>query len=76
MAGNKKQIQGIQVEDNPFLTVKETAAHLHLCEKQVRHLINRGEIVAYSFGAAIRIKPEDRDTYVASRRVIPVNKKR
>ena len=39
-----------------FLTVKETAGYLHLCEKQVRRLISRGELPAYRFGTALRIK--------------------
>lgn len=58
-------------DDDPFLTVKETAAHLRLCEKHIRRLIKRGELTAYSFGTAIRIKREDLDAFVAKRRVTP-----
>ena len=47
-----------------FYTVKETAAYLRLCEKQVRRLISREELPAYRFGAALRIKREDIDSYV------------
>ena len=37
---------------NPdFCTVKETAQHLRLCEKQIRRLIERAELPAYRFGA-------------------------
>ncbi|MGH9553341.1 MAG: helix-turn-helix domain-containing protein, partial [Terriglobales bacterium] len=46
-----------------FHTVKETACHLRLCEKQVRRLISRGELPAHRFGAALRIKKEDIDAY-------------
>ena len=47
-----------------FYTVKETAQYLRLCEKQTRRLIERGELAAYRFGAAIRIKKKDVDEYV------------
>lgn len=57
----------------PFLTVKETADYLRVCEKQVRRLIKRGELTAYSFGTAIRIKREDLDAYVTGRRFDPNN---
>jgi excisionase family DNA binding protein len=47
-----------------FYTVKETAQHLRLCEKQIRRLIEHGELPAYRFGAAVRIKKQDVDAYV------------
>jgi len=47
-----------------FYTVKETARYLRLCEKQIRRLTERGELAAYRFGAAIRIKKKDVDEYV------------
>ena len=49
--------------ESPFHTVKETAWYLRLCEKQVRRLIWRGELPAYRFGTALRIKKEDIDAY-------------
>ena len=52
-----------------FHTVKETASYLRLCEKQVRRLISRGELVAYRFGTALRIKKKDIDAYAESRRI-------
>ena len=52
-----------------FHTVKETASYLRLCEKQVRRLIWRGELPAYRFGTALRIKKEDIDAYAESRRI-------
>ena len=56
--------------DQPgFHTVKETACHLRLCEKQVRRLIWSGKLVAYRFGTALRIKKEDIDAYAESRRI-------
>ncbi len=48
-----------------FFTVKEAARHLHLCEKQVRRLIARGDLQAYRFGAALRIKRKDVEGYIA-----------
>jgi excisionase family DNA binding protein len=55
-----------------FHTVKGTAGYLRLCEKQVRRLISRGELPAYRFGTALRIKKEDIDTYVRAQQVGPV----
>ncbi|MGH6736743.1 MAG: helix-turn-helix domain-containing protein [Methyloceanibacter sp.] len=55
-----------------FHTVKETAGCLRLYEKQVRRLISRGELPAYRFGTALRIKREDIDTYVSAQQVGPV----
>ena len=55
-----------------FRTVKETAGHLRLCEKQVRRLISRGELPAYRFGTALRIKNQDIIAYAESRRIHPI----
>lgn len=52
-----------------FCTVKETARHLRLCEKQVRRLVWRGDLTAYRFGTALRIKREDLEAYVKSQQV-------
>jgi excisionase family DNA binding protein len=56
-------------EQPDFHTVKETAKYLRLCEKQVRRLISRGDLAAYRFGTALRIKKEDIDAYAESRRI-------
>jgi excisionase family DNA binding protein len=56
-------------EQPGFHTVKETASYLRLCEKQVRRLISRGELPAYRFGTALRIKKKDIDAYAEARRV-------
>ena len=59
--------------DEPgFHTVKETARHLRLCEKQVRRLISRGELPAYRFDTALRIKRQDINAYAESRRIHPM----
>jgi excisionase family DNA binding protein len=52
-----------------FYTVKETAAYLRLCEKQVRRLIWRGELPAYRFGNALRIKKKDIEAYAEAKRI-------
>ena len=45
----------IDKPDQPcFYTVKETARHLRLCQKQIRRLIDRGELPAHRFGTALR----------------------
>jgi len=58
--------------DPAFATVRETAGYLRLCEKQVRRLISRGELPAYRFGTALRIKREDIDSYVRKQQVHPL----
>jgi excisionase family DNA binding protein len=56
--------------DKPgFHTVKETAQLLRLCEKQVRRLIWRGDLPAYRFGTALRIKKVDIDAYAEANRI-------
>jgi excisionase family DNA binding protein len=49
-----------------FLTVRETAQFLRLCEKQIRRLISRGELPAYRFGIALRIKRQDIEAYAGA----------
>ena len=61
--------------DQPiFHTVKETACYLRLCDKQVRRLISCGQLPAYRFGTALRIKREDIDSYVEAQQLHPFNK--
>jgi excisionase family DNA binding protein len=52
------------LDEPDFRTVKETAQHLRLCEKQIRRLIGRRELPAYRFGGAIRINKKDLDEYM------------
>jgi excisionase family DNA binding protein len=59
-------------EEAQFYTVSETAQYLRLCEKQVRRLISRGELPAYRFDTALRIKRQDINAYAESRRIHPV----
>jgi excisionase family DNA binding protein len=54
-----------------FYTVKETAQHLRLCQKQIRRLIDGGELAAHRFGTALRIKKQAIDEYAEARRVHP-----
>jgi excisionase family DNA binding protein len=64
MTENSAQWDIAMLTNPDFSTVKETAQHLRLCEKHIRRLIQRGELPAYRFGAAIRIKKTDIDVYV------------
>lgn len=57
--------------EGDFRTVKEAAQYLRLCEKQVRRLIWRGELPAYRFGTALRIKSQDIEAYAETRRIHP-----
>ena len=56
-----------------FHTVKEASGYLHLCEKQVRRIIKRGDLRAYQFGTALRVKKEDIEAYVAAHQVQSTN---
>jgi excisionase family DNA binding protein len=60
-----------QLAQSNFYTVKETARHLRLCEKRVRRLIWRGELAAFRFGTALRIRKSDIAAFVASSRIKP-----
>jgi excisionase family DNA binding protein len=63
--------QPVPPEEAEFYTVSETAQYLRLCEKQVRRLIWRGELPAFRFGTALRIRKSDIAAFVASRRIKP-----
>jgi excisionase family DNA binding protein len=69
MTENFRECNRGQPEQPGFYTVKETAGYLRLCEKQVRRLIERGELPAHRFGTALRIKKQAVDAYVEARRV-------
>jgi excisionase family DNA binding protein len=71
MTENTTQRNRDQPEQSGFCTVRETAEHLRLCEKQVRRLIERGQLTAYRFGTALRIRKQAIEAYVESRRVQP-----
>jgi excisionase family DNA binding protein len=69
MTENTAHCKRDQPEQAAFYTVKETAQHLRLCEKQIRRLIERGDLPAYRFGTALRIKKQAIDAYAEARRV-------
>lgn len=69
---NPTSIDREKLEQPGFHTVKETGQYLRLCEKQVRRLISRGELTAYRFGTALRVKKKDIDAYAEARRIRPV----
>jgi excisionase family DNA binding protein len=72
MTKNTTQSDRDEREQPGFYSVKETAQHLRLCEKQIRRLIERGELPAHRFGTALRIKRQAIDAYVEARRVHPL----
>jgi excisionase family DNA binding protein len=69
MTTNSTKSNRDQPEQAVFYTVKETAQHLRLCEKQVRRLIQRRELPAHRFGTALRIKKQAVDAYVDSQQI-------
>jgi excisionase family DNA binding protein len=56
MTKNTTQSNNDKPDQPGFYTVKETAQHLRLCQKQIRRLIDGGELAAHRFGTALRIK--------------------
>jgi excisionase family DNA binding protein len=71
MPKNASQSNNDKPDQPCFYTVKETARHLRLCQKQIRRLIDRGELPAHRFGTALRIKKQAIDEYAETRRVHP-----
>jgi excisionase family DNA binding protein len=65
MPKNASQSNNDKPDQPCFYTVKETARHLRLCQKQIRRLIDRGELPAHRFGT------EAIDEYAETRRVHP-----
>jgi excisionase family DNA binding protein len=47
-----------------FLTVKQVCENLQLSERKVRELIARGDLAAYKFDGALRVKEKDLEAYV------------
>jgi len=47
-----------------FLTVKNVCDCLQLSERKVRELIARGDLQAYKFDGALRVKEKDLESYV------------
>lgn len=49
---------------NEILTIQQTASYLQVCEKTVRRLIARKELVASKIGKSWRVKKSDIDEYM------------
>jgi len=69
MKSNATSTTGGTSEEPHFFSVKETASYLRLCEKQVRRLISRGDLPAYRFGTALRIKRQDIESFTDNNRI-------
>jgi excisionase family DNA binding protein len=54
-----------------WLSIGRTAGRLGVTSRTVYGLINRGELPGYRIGRVFRIRAEDVDAYVASRRIRP-----
>jgi excisionase family DNA binding protein len=52
----------------PFFTVPSLAKRLSVDRKTVRRMLEDGEIAYYEVRSAIRIDPQDVDSYLARRR--------
>lgn len=55
-------------EERPFYTPITLAERLSVHRKTVRRLLETGEIASYRIGRAVRIDPNDVDSYLARRR--------
>lgn len=51
-----------------ILTVAQTAQYLQVCEKTVRRLISRNELIASKIGNSWRIQKKDIDSYLKENR--------
>jgi excisionase family DNA binding protein len=63
-------------EGSPWLTIGEVAALLKVHPNTVRRLILNGRLPAVRFGgrgSAVRINPDDLDTFVNASRITPGN---
>lgn len=53
---------------NHILTVAQAAQYLQVCDKTVRRLISKNELVASKIGSSWRIQKEDIDRYLKENR--------
>lgn len=60
----------IAAERRPFFSPKSLAAYLELSERTVRELLAEGMIPSYRIGGARRVKAEDVDRFLETRREI------
>ena len=51
-----------------IFTVSQTAQYLQVCEKTVRRLISKNELVASKIGNSWRIQKQDIDNYLKKNR--------
>jgi excisionase family DNA binding protein len=61
-------IRVVEPEQRPFYTPKSLAERLAVDRKTVRRMLKEGEIPSYSIRGAVRIDPDDVDSYLARRR--------
>lgn len=54
--------------DNEILTIKQAAEYLQVCEKTVRRLISKQELLASQIGKSWRVKKSDIDEYLLLKR--------
>lgn len=51
-----------------LLTISQVASYLNVCDKTVRRLIEKKEIVAYKVGGSWRIKKRELEKYLKNNR--------
>lgn len=63
---NKELSEGKMIEE--LLTISQVASYLNVCDKTVRRLIEKKEIVAYKVGGSWRIEKRELEKYLKNNR--------
>jgi excisionase family DNA binding protein len=69
VGGLSPAIRVVEPEEDAFYTVPSLAQRLSVVRKTVRRMLEDGEIPYYEVRGAIRIDPQDVDSYLARRRI-------
>ncbi|GAC1421037.1 MAG: hypothetical protein NVSMB64_29930 [Candidatus Velthaea sp.] len=56
-----------------LLTVRDVADRTGLSRQYIYNIIDRGQLPAHRFGAAVRVDSNDLETFIAAQRTLKVN---
>lgn len=65
---DRAHVRGRRGDEIQFFTIVEIAQRLNVSSRTIRRWIERGELVAYRFGAVLRIAESDLRAFLALRR--------
>ena len=66
MYDNIYLVRGLFAMSDTLLTISQAAEYLKVCDKTVRRLINKKELLASKVGNSWRIKKDDIDQYLVN----------